>query len=430
MRTTQLALLLASAIVAFSPAVFAQKFQPKTIQFQGAPDYSNDELIAAAGLKKGETLSADEMQAHANQLSNSGLFAGIKYTFDGQDLVFHLTPSPQLYAVRLDNLPLKPGAELDAKIRAKQPLYHGKVPLDGTLLDGVKAVLEEQLAAIGIKAEVAAAPFNAVGEKAVSALAFNIASPPVVIGEIQQDGSVPLAPKAQAMLASITGSPYSVADSPEAIAKNLTGIYHDMGYLDAKVEAAQLDTLAIAPDAVRVPFRFSLTPGALYKVTSIQLAPDMLVSQADFDKQSQVHPGDPADAPHISENWHFLDRQYHNHGYMKARIEHKATLDPAQHTVSYAVTAEPGPTYTMGKLAIENVSDDIRNMMLAAWKTPAGAVFNEGAILSYFAIDATDKAADPRLFRLFHAVSCKYTLHINDEEKTVDVVLRLEKHAS
>ena len=45
--------LLSTAIllaIASLPAT-AQKFLPKTIQFKGDPEYSNEELMAAAGLK-------------------------------------------------------------------------------------------------------------------------------------------------------------------------------------------------------------------------------------------------------------------------------------------------------------------------------------------------------------------------------------------
>jgi outer membrane protein assembly factor BamA len=420
--------------VAFAAACLAlpssaQKFTPKTIQFQGAPDYTNDELLAADGLKPGQTLSGDEMQQHMNTLSQTGLFDSVKFTFNGQDLVFQLKPAAQLYPVRLDNLPLTPGPDLDAKIHARLPLYHGKVPTEGSLLDGVQAVLTEQLEAIGIKATVASAPYSTMGAREASAIAFRVTTPQILIGEIQPEVAPQLNPKAQAVLASLVGSPYSTDGTSTAIMKDLTEVYGTMGYLEVNVHATQLAKLAITPEAVRVPFRFSLDPGAMYKLTSIQLAPDMLVSQADFDKQSHIHPGDPADAEHIAQNWHYLERQYSNKGYVKARITPKATLDKTQHTVSYAVSAEPGSVYTMGNLTIENVSDDIRSMMLSAWTMKQGETFNEGKILSYFAIDQTDAKADQRLIRLFRTVNCKFTLHPNDDTRTVDVVLRLEKRS-
>jgi hypothetical protein len=77
----------------------------------------------------------------------------------------------------------------------------------------------------------------------------------------------------------------------------------------------------------------------------------------------------------------------------------------------------------MGTLTIENVSDDLKSMMLAAWKMPAGAVFNEGAVRGYFATHDVN----PKLERVFAAVSIKYVLHPHDDTKTVDVTLRLEK---
>ncbi len=156
----------------------------------------------------------------------------------------------------------------------------------------------------------------------------------------------------------------------------------------------------------------------------------MLVNQADFDKQSHIHPGDPADAEHIAQNWHYLERQYSNKGYAKARITPKAAMDKTLHTVSYTVSAESGPVYTMGHLTIENVGDDIRNMMLAAWTMKQGGTFNEGKILSYYGMDQSDAKAAQRLVRLFRSVNCKFTLHLNDDTKTVDVVLRLEKRTS
>jgi len=54
---------------------------------------------------------------------------------------------------------------------------------------------------------------------------------------------------------------------------------------------------------------------------------------------------------------------------------------------------------------------------------PAGSVFNEGAIRSFF----TTQGVNPRLERVFANVNASYTLQLNDDRRTVDVALRLEK---
>ena len=96
--------------------VTAQKFLPKSIQFKGDPEYSDQELMAAAGLKKGTVLNVDEMKIHSKMLMDSGVFDTLSFTFNGEDLVYKLVPSPTLFPVRLENLPLTPGKELDAKL--------------------------------------------------------------------------------------------------------------------------------------------------------------------------------------------------------------------------------------------------------------------------------------------------------------------------
>jgi outer membrane protein assembly factor BamA len=417
--------LLFTCLVLASTAVpaAAQKFNPKTIQFKGDPEYSDQELLAAAGLKKGVVLTSAEMSDHSKLLMDSGVFSNLTYKFDGVDLVYMLTPAEVMYPIHLRNIPLTAGAELDAKLHDRLPLYHGKVPSEGTLLDGVRSALVEMLAAQGINATISAVPTGG-GQQKTGMMNFNIDSPPVVVGEIHLDPASPaLDAKAQEILAKQAGSPYDVEGTPSQISTDLGNFFHDKGYLEASLNAAPQGAPVVAPDAIRIPFFLSATPGPLYKLSSVQLAPGVLVTQAEFDHQSHIHSGDIADGQHVTQNWQFISRQYHNKGYMKATVHPTPTFDRAQSTVIFLVEVDPGPAYTMGTLRIDNVGDDVRTAMLAAWKMPAGVVFNESAVVSFFA--AGD--ASPQLKRLFSGVSCKYVMTLNDDTHTVDVVLRLDK---
>jgi outer membrane protein assembly factor BamA len=94
----------------------AQKFLPKSIQFNGDSEYSDQEFLSASGLKEGQVLDDSEMNVHSKRLMDTGVFDGLTFKFDGQDLIFLLTPATQLYPIELENLPLSPGQELDAKL--------------------------------------------------------------------------------------------------------------------------------------------------------------------------------------------------------------------------------------------------------------------------------------------------------------------------
>ena len=336
----------------------AQKFQPKSILFKGDSEFSDAELMAAAGLKKGVVLTVAEMKDHFDRLTNTGVFETISYKFDGVDLIYTLTPG-DLYPIRLANLPLTPGKELDAKLHESLPLYHGKVPLAGGLLEDVRGALQDMLASQGIKATVAATQYTDQKLKKVTAMSFAIASPPVEVGEIGLDGASPaLAPKGQEILTKLTGSAYGVDDSPNQVMDKLGDFYRDKGYLEVDVKATP-QTAVISPSgAIRVPFIVTVSPGALYKVSGIQLAPGLIVTQGEFDHQSHIHSGDLADSEHIRENWHFIERQYHNKGYMMAKIEPAPNFNREQAMATYLVSVEPGPVYTMGKLTVGNVSED------------------------------------------------------------------------
>lgn len=422
-RIATLVLLGAVCLAMVLPAV-SQSFRPKSIHFRGAEAYSDQDLMSAAGLQTNSVLSTADVNARTQKLMDTRLFDGLSYKFDGINLVFDVKLSAQLYPIRLGNVPLTPGPDLDAKIRQRVPLYRGKVPSDGGLLNDVRVAMEGILKEQSISATIQTTPYGVQGQNSVSAINFTIISPQVILGEIRPDGGV-LDPDAQKVLASVSGAAYDCEDSAAAIKQDVGEVYRAKGYLETQVEATQLATLSVGADTLRIPFRVSVTPGSLYKVSSIQLAPDMFVSQAEFDKQAQTHSGDIANSEHIGENWHFIERQYHNRGYMKARVTPISTLDHEHATVSYAVTAVPGPIYTMGKLAIENVSDDLRAAILKAWKMPEGSVFNEGAILGFFATHGVN----PQLERIFAAVKVKYVLQVNDEARTVDTTIRLEKRS-
>jgi outer membrane protein assembly factor BamA len=224
------------------------------------------------------------------------------------------------------------------------------------------------------------------------------------------------------LVSKIEGTPYDLEGSPSQIEANVGGYYRDKGFLEVKLEM-KAQAPVTTGGAIRVPFVVSVEPGTEYRITGVQLVPGLVVSQADFDKQSQIRPGDVADGTRVRENWEFLARQYHNSGFMKAKINPVPAYDREKGTVSYTMSVEPGPQYKMGTLTIQNSAADLKAAMLAAWKLPAGAVFNEEAIRGYFAT----VGVNPALERVFAVTKHFYELKLNDDTLTVDVTLRVEK---
>lgn len=426
MQRSLVRLVVSLAVLFVALPLMAQKLLPKSIQFVGAPEYSSQDLLAAAGLKPGEALTSAEMAEHAQRLIDSGLFDNLTYKFDGQNLVFQLTPSTQLFPIVLENLPLTPGKDLDEKLHSLFPLYYGKVPADGPLLEGVRKTLEQMLAAQGLETTVKAVPFTDPVQQKITAMEFSILIPSVVLGAVRLDAASPAPPiEVQDILSRLSGAAYDRQGSPNQIETGLLNYYHDRGFLDCAVHATPQAAIAASEHAILIPFQVSVVPGAQYRLAGIQLAPGLAISQADFDRQSGLHPGDIADGIRIRNSLQIILRQYHDKGLMKAAPQLTPAYDRAHATVSYTVSVNPGPVYTMGKLAIEHVAGDLRGAILASWKMPEGAVFNESAIMEYFA----DRKLSSDLKRTFATVNVRYILHLDDATKTVGVELILEnKH--
>jgi outer membrane protein assembly factor BamA len=429
MKRTFFLLLTALVLSASTLPAAAQKYLPKTIQFKGAPEYSDQELLAAAGLKMGTVLDFAEMTGHSQKLMATGLFETLGFKFDGVDLVYTLVLHTELFPVRLENLPLTAGKELDAALHQRFPLYHGKVPAEGGLAEQVRQALEEMLEAKGIKAKVEVMPYTDPKQGKVMTVSFNITAPPVLVGEIHLEG---VSPEMQAKVKQVADgamkTAYDTENSADNVERAFALLYTDEGYAAVKVHAARSGNPVMAVEAISVPFTVSIEQGQLYKLGAIHLPSGELLNLAEINKAAGLVTNKVETSLSVKGGVAlrtallYVTGQYKSKGYMDCVVTPHPQLNEASGIVNYAFEVQPGPVYTMGKLIIQNTADDLRAAMLAAWKMPAGAVFSESALHDYYYTQG-----NTRLGRTFASANCKYTLTKDIETHTVDVTLRLER---
>lgn len=424
MRQPVFLLLAALAVtVAVCPAP-AQKFLPKSIQFQGDPEYSNDELLAAMGLKKGVVLSYTDMQDYSKRLLSSGVFASVAFKFDGQDLIFLLTPSPDLHPIRLDNLPLTPGADLDAKIREQLPLYHGKVPVEGGLTDDVRAALEKLLAAEGITATVVATNTADPSTHEVNGVAYSISAPPVQIAVAHVDGvSDAFQSKVHAVLDEASKNSFSTADSGSNIERTVVQFYNDQGYAAAKVQATRSGDPSVTSGAIVVPFAVQVQEGRVYKIEAIHLPPGTPVTQAEIDKALDPSGTFPIGV-RVRTIWGLIAERYHNKGYLDCRVTPHPSFNDTGATVSYTVDVDPGPVYHLAFVKFDNVTDELRNLLIHNWEMMPGDVFDQSYVATFI---MKVQQQDPVLRRSLSGVKVKFDVMANPDSHDVNVVIRLER---
>jgi outer membrane protein assembly factor BamA len=418
-------LVAAFAVFAAARPCAGQKFIPKSIQFQGDPEYSTEELMAAAGLKKGAVLTTEQMNDTAKKLMSSGVFDQVAYKFDGQDLIFSMAPASELFLVRIDNLPLATGPTLDAELHSRFPLYHGKVPGEGGLLDDVRGALESMLAGEGINARVTVVPY---GEQKlhnkVTAMSFTITSPPVRLGTVQIDGASPtLLSRLQAIASRAKDLAFDSNNSSDILEQRFASFYQDQGYAAAQIQVAQSGTPVMTSDSIQVPYRVSIREGKVYQISAIHLPADSLLSQEEADKIITSR-NDQMPGASLREVLMRIDERYKSKGYLDLVVTPHPELHDADSRVNYTIEIEPGAVYHVAYVKFDNVNDELRNRLMRQWQLMPGDPLDV-TYLDMFMTKAENQ--DPVLRRSLAGVLAKFETSADPVTHEVDVVIHLEK---
>lgn len=417
-----------SALVLAFAAVCArgQQFQPRHILFIGDPEYSQAELLAASGLKEGQVLTYAQMNDCSKMLMATGMFASLNFRFDGQDLTFQLTQADPLFAMKIANLPLTPGPELEAELHAAIPLYHGKVPGEGGLNDAVKAELEKLLAAEGVQATVVAVPAPDPKTGKAGAMSYQILQPNVQPKVARLDGvSAAMASQVQEVVSEAEKSSFDTSRTQQNLEDAFALFYRDRGYAAVKVVAERAGSPTTTADAIEVPFAVMVTEGQAYKLGTVTVPADSPLTQAETDKllagtTQHLQMGDK-----LRTLLALVRRGYATKGYLDCKVDLKPSFDEAADTVNYTIAAVPGPVSHLAFVRFDNVGDNLRKVLMRNWTMMPGDPFNEPYAETYL-IQLT--AADPKLGQALGGVVEKMTSTEDPVTHDVNVVIRLEKH--
>jgi len=377
-RAIGIALLLLCSL----PLLAQKKVSSKAVRFQGAPQYTQQELLAAAGLKPDAPLSVRDVKTHAKQLNDTGLFKEVKFASEGKTLVYTLTPSSQLFPMHLENLPLAPGKELDATLHRLFPLYRGLLPASGSLLEGVRQAFEELLAAKGVKATVKASLTSGLGPQKLTAMNFAVVSPAVHIGRIQLAGiSAAMQAKASLLASGQTGNSFDTENTALGLRHAFEDLFQDQGYAAVQVDVVPVDPLVVSDQSVDIPFTVTIEEGGIYKLGTIDYPAGALVARADVEKILSKYPagsGRPLDLFLLA-----IHDAYHANGYLDCSVVSHPSFHEATHIVNYSLEIAASPQYRFASVKFDGAPDAMAAKLKLAWKMMPGDVFDESYLANF-----------------------------------------------
>ncbi len=407
-----------------------RKVPPQAIRFQGAPEYTQQELLAAAGLKPDSRLRPGDVKAHAELLNETGLFKEVKSAIDRKTLLFTLTPSSQLYPMHLENVPLTPGKELDARLHERFPLYRSLLPGTGSMVDGICRALEEMLAAKGVKATVNAALTSDLGPQKLTAVNFTVVSPEVHIGRIQLAGVSPaMQAKASLLASGQTGNSFDTENTGAGLQHAFEDLYQDQGYAAVQVDVAQADALVVADQSaglatVDVPFTVTIKEGGIYKLGNIGLAAGTLVTRADVETMLAKY---PAGSGRLLDQFLLAVRDaYDARGYLDCSIVSHPSFNETARIVDYSLEIAPGDQYRLASIKFDGAPAAMAAKLALAWKMAPGDVFDESQLANFAALA---QKKDKALAKWMQTVITTYDFKADSATHEVNCVFHFAKAA-
>jgi outer membrane protein assembly factor BamA len=422
----------AAGIRAQSPRTNAPQDSPQTskiaaITVSGTKTISADQIMTASGLKTGDSVTQEQIQAAADRLVALGIFSTVNYRFssrgDAISLEFQVQEAPT-YPISFDNFPWFTDEEIAQAIRNEVGLFTGEAPESGLMVDAISATIEKLLDSRKIPGNVTHQLLaQAAGDGMM--MQFRLDAPSLRIQSVKLgDALATDSEQLKDRLPDIKGQPYSRLAIELFENEHVRPLYASKGYLRAQIGAPQprLTNDPNDPAGPGLEITIPITPGPAYLWNGISWSGNTAITTAALDGAVQMKPGDVADDIRIEGVLQRVASEYTRHGYLDAKLDPKIQYDDAAHKVSYHVAFIEGPQYHMGEMVITGLSPDAEKRLRRAWLIAPGQVFDNG----YF--EQVARELEKPTTAIFGEMPIHYTefghwLRPNTDTHTVDVLM-------
>jgi outer membrane protein insertion porin family len=415
-----------------APTLFAQSAAIPTapvreIHSDGLKSLPEPQLVSLCGLQTGSPAGRDDLQAAADKLVQSGLFAKVRYNFqtrtDGLLVTFHVEEAPRIPAY-FDNLPWFANSELHDAIRQKLPFYDGTLPANGSVVEQAADALREYVTAHGLTAALEHSVLaNPTGEGSIQD--FHIDGASLHIAHLEfSDASLNSSRAVQQSLSDLLGKPYSRMAIDLFLFEQVRPIFQQKGFLRAKLGPPEVRLTGNPNQKLpeQIPVFIPIDPGAIYHWKSVDWAGNSVIQSQALTTALALKPGDVADGMAIEAAWDRVREEYGRRGYLEAKVQPAATYNDQDHTVTYKVDVEEGKAYHFSKLVITGLSLTAEKRLREAWPIAPGGILDKA---KYEELLIKLQSHHEEIFGdlPLHYDEVGHWLQNDDEKGTVDVLL-------
>ena len=410
--------------IGFSRAQISEKrFHLASVKVTGAKTFTEAEIIAASGLRLNTLVNQQSLLDATNALAGTGVFETVVYQFtpdtaNNVSVTFNVLENSQTLPVLFQNFVWFSRDELNTKLQERLPLYREKVPMAGGIHDQIKNVLQELIAAQGIKGQVVYQLHQAQIGSPISGISYKVEGTSVRVANVAFDGVGPAnLPALQEASKPLLTTPYEETFVRGFCKETFHPIYLAKGYLKERCDDPKVQVTSKNDQETALSLTLSLQEGPQYKFVGASWTGNTALPSADLQKFILLKNGDVANAIKLQQDLNAMKKAYETHGYLGLTYKMQAQLQE-DNTASFEIQLHEGDLYHMGQFQIRGVDPDRASKIQQSWKLAPGAVYNPNYLQEFM----KDMG---RLLPLQRAVIRKYE-NINDQNKSVDVMIEVK----
>jgi outer membrane protein assembly factor BamA len=401
------------------------------IRATGSQHFAEAQIVALAGLKPGDSVTREHLQAVANYLAQLGLFTRVNYRFTTQGagiaLEFQIEDAP-VAPVTFDNFPWFSDEELLGAVRQAVPVFDGLAPHDGSLLNDISAALAMFLQTHGVPGTIQHMLLARPASDEMT-MQFRVEGPALTIESLSYtDALAQNSPRLRDRRLDVVGKPFSRFAIELFVQEQVRPLYLTNGHLRVRFDPPRpgFTTSPDQPLPSQVAVVLPIDPGPAFRLADVNWTGNTVLNAGPLDSLVTLKRGDVADGMALAAVWQRVEREYARRGYVDAKVNPQPEFSDAQSAVSYIVAIDEGPQYRMGQLVITGLSLDAERAVRAAWRLFPGNVF-DGAYVEDLL--AKLEKPTPEIFgRLpVHYSQVGHLLEPGEQAGTMDVMIDFQR---
>ena len=364
----------------------AQSWPLRAARFTGLQRYQHDDIVRLSGLVAGRTVTVDQLNSIAQQLTNSGLFAAIRYRYthgaDGLDAEFQVTESTWTVPVAFDNFLSISDDELIRGVAEHVPAFDGTAVEDGRANDFIAAALQRVLVARGERGRVVAQPrADLASGRTVMAFMVRDSGANLTLCAVR----VPDAPGARerdliGLARPFIGNPYS-RTSLELLANgSLRDYYLERGYWGITFERP---SGTLAGECSGVTASIPVSEGPAYRWAGARWSGVARLTPEELERALDMRRGAVADARKIEAGLAAVKAVYDKQGFVQQTHTMSPELDAATQQAFFSIVVSEGQQYRMGTFTYEGLSASDGDDLTRRWRLAAGEVFDGSYVRTF-----------------------------------------------